>query len=238
MDNSHHQEILKAIKKYAGQSTKNQKEKENDYCGTKKVSFHIKTSIRRKIAKDFLKKYKNLSFPDYVSLLNSLYQNGQSYDEISIAGKILEFTPKLRKQLKPSILGNWLSFVEGWAEVDGLCQSNFKAEEILSNWEEWRKQIENFSNDKNVHKRRASLVFLIMPVRQSSDERLSKLAFENIDKLKKEKDILITKAISWLLRSLIKNKKLEVQKYLEKNKTSLPKIAVRETTRKLLTGKK
>ncbi|MBI2314815.1 DNA alkylation repair protein [Candidatus Daviesbacteria bacterium] len=34
---------------------------------------------------------------------------------------------------------------------------------------------------------------------------MADLAFENIDKLKAEKDVLITKAISWVLRSLIKN---------------------------------
>ncbi|MDP2951009.1 MAG: DNA alkylation repair protein, partial [bacterium] len=64
------------------------------------------------------------------------------------------------------------------------------------------------------------------------------LAFENIEKLKPEKDILITKAISWLLRNLIKYHKKEVADYLKKNKNSLPKIAVRETEKKIKTGKK
>ena len=80
------------------------------------------------------------------------------------------------------------------------------------------------------------MVFLTTPVSQSADKRLSDLAFENIDRLKHEKDILITKAISWILRSLVKHHKKEVSKYLEDSKESLPKIAIRETKNKITYG--
>ena len=53
-----------------------------------------------------------------------------------------------------------------------------------------------------------------------------------------EKDILITKAISWLLRSLVKYHKNEVDQVIEQNKETLPKIAIRETKRKIETGRK
>jgi len=75
-------------------------------------------------------------------------------------------------------------------------------------------------------------------LRQSDDERLSKLAFENIENLKSEKEILITKAVSWLLRSLVKFHKNEVAIYLKENKVSLPKIAYREALAKVETGRK
>jgi len=92
--------------------------------------------------------------------------------------------------------------------------------------------------DGNPSRRRASLVLLTKSVRGSNDARLSKLAFKNIDLLKGEKDILITKAVSWLLRSLIKNHRVEVVDYINKNRQILPKIAIRETERKLKTGRK
>ena len=75
-------------------------------------------------------------------------------------------------------------------------------------------------------------------MRNSDDSRLSKLAFEQIENLKSEKEILITKAVSWLLRALVKFHQKEVFQYLEKNKDSLPKIAYREALSKALTGKK
>ena len=82
------------------------------------------------------------------------------------------------------------------------------------------------------------MVLLTGPVRHSVDMRLSELAFDNIGKLKNESNILITKAVSWLLRDLIKNHKVEVEKYLKQNLNSLSRIAMRETTNKLRSGKK
>lgn len=82
------------------------------------------------------------------------------------------------------------------------------------------------------------LAFLTGVVSKSEDLRLSNLAFENIDNLKAERDILITKSISWLLRDLTKLHREEVEKYLNDHSTLLPAIAVRETRNKLTTGKK
>lgn len=234
--NNYHQKILVELSKYQIINNDN-KVRHNRHIGSNKISHDLNTKKKIKIAKQFIKKNPQLSFNEYIGLLNSLY-NGKSHTEISIASKILEHTPKLRKYIKPELLNKWLANVEGWAEVDSICQSNFKAEEILSNWSEWKKIISKFSTDENIHKQRACLVLLTYPVRKSDDERLSKLAFTNIDKLKREKNILITKAVSWLLRSLIANNRKEVEIYLEKNKNSLPKIAIRETTRKLITGRK
>lgn len=70
------------------------------------------------------------------------------------------------------------------------------------------------------------------------DQKLADLTFENIRKIKMEKNILITKSISWLLRDLIKNNKSRVEKYLEEDADTLPKIAVRKVRKKLLTGNK
>ena len=81
-------------------------------------------------------------------------------------------------------------------------------------------------------------MLLTGPISHSSDSRLSEIAFKNIGRLKSEKDILVTKAISWLLRSLIRHHKKEVGVYIKQNAGGLPKIAIRETRRKLLTGRK
>jgi 3-methyladenine DNA glycosylase AlkD len=72
----------------------------------------------------------------------------------------------------------------------------------------------------------------------TDDGRLSALALQVIDTLKHEKEILITKAISWLLRSMIKNHKDLVSEYLKNERESLPKIALRETLVKIKTGVK
>ena len=233
----YHAEILKAIKKYQGQDTKLQHCWNQNYIGSTKHSYQLKAEVSKQIAKNWIKTHPKLSLMDYIKLLDSL-SLGRSHEEISMIGRLLGYAPKLRKQLQPENLDKWLGQVQGWAEVDSICQSNFTSNELLNNWPKWQKMINKFSKDKNVHKRRASLVLLVKSAKQVKDNRLSKIAFLAIDRLKNEKDILITKAISWLLRSMIKNYRQEVEGYLKKNENDLPKIAVRETTRKLLTGKK
>lgn len=231
--NKHHREIVKLYESYGSSY---QSKHDSSYIGSTKSAYTISTPESRKLIKNWLKK-KTLTPKEYDELLSSL-SRGKSHNEFSAIGKLLEYLPKLRKKLEPKSLDIWLSNAEGWAEVDTICQGNFTADEILSKWPDWKKLIKSFSNSKNVHKRRASLVLLTSPVRHSTDKRLSELAFENIDKLKNEKDILITKAISWLLRDLIKNHKNEVEEYLKLSPDSLPKIAVRETINKLASGRK
>jgi len=234
--NNYHKEILKEVKKYSGLEIPNNEGFGLKYVGTNKPSYHLNTKDTRQIAKDFVNIHQ-FELNQYIKLLDSLYF-GETYDEINIAAKIIEFSSEFKKQFDINYLDIWLENVHGWAETDTLCQMAFTDQDLLSNWSNWQKLIKKLSTDKNVNKRRASLVLLTKPVRLSADPRFSVLAFENIDKLKSETDILITKAVSWLLRALIKNHQQEVSQYLEKNRDSLPKIAVREVSTKLLTGKK
>lgn len=233
--NKYHQEILEEIKRSAGKGTKHSWN--DNYLGSGHFYYNLSNPIKRQIAKEFVKSHRNISLEEYRDLLDSLYK-GDSYEEKTIAGYLLFYLHKLRIQLDIDLLGNWLGYLNGWAEVDVTCQPNFTAEELLNNWSTWKSLIEKLSKDKNINKRRASLVLLTGVVRSSEDKRLSNLAFETVDRLKSEKDILITKAISWLVRNLIKLHKKELEDYLRKNEDNLPKIAVREVKTKLLTGRK
>ncbi len=235
--NKHHLEILKELRRKSRKISEKEREFVKRYMGTDKTYYALASKDRAEIARKFLKDHPHLSPKEFVLLLNSLYQ-GKSHQEIYVAGKLLEFSPKFKESFDIKLLDNWLDNAKGWSEVDSLCQSNFSAKNILGNWKKWESLLTKFSKDKNIHKRRASLVLLVKAVRESDDKRLSNFAFKNIDKLKPEKDILITKAISWLLRSLIKYHKKEVADYLKKTKNSLPKIAIRETEKKIKTGKK
>ncbi len=234
--NKYHSEISREIKKNAA---KNGGEMAwvKKYMGTNKIFYCLKSETKKKITKDWIKKHPDIPLLEYIVLLDSLF-TGKSHEEISVASLLLQFLPKLRKQLSPQNLDRWLSNTCGWGKIDSLCQSNFSSEELLDNWKEWKKLLLKFSKNKNISKRRASLVLLTKPTKTSENAKLADLAFHNINELKSEKNILITKAISWLLRSLINHNPDRVKSYLEKNKDTLPKIAIRETGRKLLTGKK
>lgn len=231
--NKYHKEILKQIKKESGAGSKHAK----SYCGTTKKYYDLRAADSKKIAKEFKRKNPDLTKEEFIQLLDSLAQ-GESHEEMSMLGRLLGTMTSLRKQILPEHLDKWLENAEGWAEVDSICQSNFTSKELLSNWEEWKKILNEFVVSKNIHKRRASLVLLIMSLRKSEDKRLTDVAFKNIEKLKKEDHKLITKAISWILREMIKKHRNKVEKYLKANKDTLPAIAVRETKKKLETGTK
>lgn len=235
--NKIHQQILSDFNKVKEQKSCKSSQWIQHYLGSNKPTKCLPADEVLKIAKKIINE-NNFDEEKLIDLLNSLYQNATTFQEIDIAGRLIGLLPKLRKNFDPFLLDNWLNYTYGWAETDILCQSNFKAEELLSNWPVWEKLLKQFVKDKNIHKRRASIVLLNKSLGQSDNSLFSKLAFENIEKLKSEKEVLITKAISWSLRALVKFHKDEVLKYLEKNKDSLPKIAYREALTKAKTGKK
>lgn len=232
--NPTHQQILEKIKKFE-QAPK--KYGDRNYLGTKSEQYHLTNPQKWQIAKTWAKENKDIDFKGFCDLLNSL-SLGTSHEEKTIAGMILYLFPKLRSQITPEVVKKWLENRHGWSEVDNICQNNFTYKDFYLSWPEWERAVRTFSKDKNVHVRRSSLVLLTGPVNYCPDQKLSNLAFENIERLKGGNDILITKAISWLLRSLIKHHKAEVADYLKKNTNSLPKIALREARYKLQYGVK
>lgn len=235
--NKYQLELISEVKAHAKKVPQSQVEKFKTYVGTTKTCYSIGTEAERKIIKEWIKNHYDLKPSEYIELLTSLFQ-GESINEISIASELLESMPKHRKRVEPECLDIWLNRVQGWAEVDSLCQSKFTADDLLQNWTEWENLLLKLVSDNNVHKKRASLVLLTKPVRDSEDSRLAEMAFANIDRLKRERHILVTKAISWLLRDLIKHHRQRVEAYIEENMDTLPKIALRETRAKLLTGRK
>jgi len=234
--NKLHQEILIAIRRGAKGNRKASNLRKG-YSGTTHYQFGLTNPQEREIAKDWIKKHPDLSLSYFLDLLDSLYR-GESLEERTMAGMLLGYLPNLRKQINPDKLDGWLGYLEGWAEIDSLSQSVFTASEVLASWNSWQKLLKKFAKSGSISKRRASLVLLTRPVRDSYEKCLADLAFTNIKTLTGEKNILITKAVSWLLRDLIKNHRQKVVNFLKESGGVLPAVAVREARNKLLTGKK
>jgi len=230
-----HKKILTEIKKHKGKGTEHTSS--DSYILSGHFYYDVSVPVRRQIVKNWLKDNKNILDEDFTAVLDSLYK-GKSHEEKTVASYLLSYHHPHRKGIKPKQLNEWLDHLVGWAEIDALCQNVFTAEELLADWKMWESFIRKLSKDKNINKRRASLVLLTGPTHRSNDKRLRDLAFKVVDTLKDERPIIITKAISWLLREMSAQHKKAVSKYLKKNEETLPKIAIRETWRKIKTGKK
>jgi 3-methyladenine DNA glycosylase AlkD len=233
--NAHHRQILKEIKANSGQAT--QHTFLDSYLGNTHPRYPINAPTLRLIAKEWAKANRDLPAEAFAAVLTSLVQ-GVSGTEKIIAGMLLDYSTPSQRKFDAALFDSWLDHLEGWAEVDALCTGAYTVTEIPGDFGTWKKLLTQFSKSDNIQKRRASLVMLCSPVSKNSDERLAKTAVSLMDRLKDEKAILITKAISWLLRSMIKHHRDLVDSYVDINEDSLPKIAVRETRVKLDTGTK
>ncbi|MDO8451937.1 MAG: DNA alkylation repair protein [bacterium] len=205
------------------------------YLGTMHSVYNVPVPVLRRIAREWVDAHKEITQEDYISFVNVLFF-GRSREEKKMASLILERFPRYLEKLNSASIDRWMGELTGWEEVDSFCDEVdawLRADlanrvQILRKW----------NKDRQIEKRRASLVVLCTSVRRDDSAMLLTLSFSAIDALKSEKHVMITKAISWLLRSLIKYHKKEVVTYLKANFDSLPAIATRETRRKLETGKK
>ena len=226
----HHQKILSELKKKP--TKKGNVFFSKNYTGSEHKAYSVSAPDLRSILKKWLKNNSDLKTIDIFDTVSSLML-GKSHEEKMMGAYLLGYRKDVRKITKTHHLDKWLDGLVGWAEIDALCQNIFSAEEVLLNWKSWKPFLIELSKSNNINKRRASLVFLVGPTWKSDNIKFHNLAIKNIEKLQAEKDILITKAISWLLRCMIITRRKETEEYLESNSESLPKIAVRETRNKI-----
>ncbi|HEY1041407.1 MAG TPA: DNA alkylation repair protein [Candidatus Paceibacterota bacterium] len=230
-----HSTILKELK-----DPKNQKPSSWDtesYLLSGHTYYGVPVPTRRKIAKMWLREHSNLSKKEFFDAIDTLMK-GDSHEEKTIAAILLEYSPEMRKTVTFKQLNEWLNHLVGWAEIDALCSGTFKAEDFMIDWDGWKTFIQKLVKDKNINKRRAALVFLVYPIHYISNPDIAQFSFEVIEELKHEKPIIITKAISWVLRSGVGHHTEAIKKYIQLNQDTLPKIAIRETIRKIETGRK
>jgi len=225
-----------------GQIQKHQRKRDhgqaNDsYLSSSHHYYDVSVPERRRISKDWVKANGSISDGVFVAVLESLF-HGKSHEEKTLASILLAYHKTGRGKIGPKHLSGWLDHLVGWAEIDSLCAGVYPADEVLADWKAWQAFLRRLARDRNINKRRAALVFLTGPARTSGDPRIAALGFEVIDRLKSEREIIVTKAVSWLLRSLVQHHKKDVARYLASNRSTLPAIAVRETERKIRTGRK
>lgn len=227
---SQHHQLLDAIKKLARPIGDFPIQK---YLGTTHKVYNVAVPDLRKIASSWSREHRDMPCNELTTLVDQLFR-GTSREEKVIASMLLGRFPKHLMVVNEQTIGIWLSQLSGWEEVDSFCDE--LATWLLADQKKRLSYLSKWAKNKQIEKRRASLVILCSAVRLSDDKKLADLSFDLINQLKYEKGVMITKAVSWLLRSLLKYHRVEVIAFLKKEMASLPAIAVRETTKKLETG--
>ncbi len=235
LNNDLHSELLDSLKRESGTPTKHTFS--DRYLGTSHPRYAISNPKMRVIARSFMRAHDDLDPDDFSTLLTALI-HAESSSEKMMAAFLLDYARPRLCQFKVSLFDDWLDHLMGWAEVDALCTGKYAAREVLPRWKAWKPLLVRWSKNKKIEKRRASLVMLCMPLRKVSDDDLVNTAFAIVSRLSSERDGMITKAISWLLRSMIPLYRTRVKAFVNEHCESLPAIAVRETRTKLATGTK
>lgn len=207
------------------------------YTGSPHELLGVATPGLRRLAKDWVRANRKTAPEAILRVLDTMFASAL-HEEKTLAALILAYSGPARAATTPTRLEAWLGDLAGWAEIDSLCSNVFQAEEFLAAWATWGPWLRRLSEDANINKRRAALVLLTGPVRYSDDPRLLETALGNVARLQAERGILITKAVSWLLRNLTLRHRGAVAAYVAENRAALPAIAVREVTAKLETGRK
>lgn len=233
--NAYHQEVLSQIEEKSGVAT--QHTFLDGYLGNSHPRYPINAPTLRTIAKEWMRSHRDMTAKQFAAMLTSMAE-GNSGTEKVMVGILLDNATKDQKQFDPRLFDKWLDHLIGWAEVDSVCTGKYCLSEIPENTAVWTKILSGFAKSKNINKRRASIVFLCSPLAQSDEPKLTDIALANVDRLKHEKEIIITRAISWVLRSMVKHHRKALENYLKKNEKTLPAIAVRETKIKLKHGTK
>ena len=208
-----------------------------NYLKSGATFINVAVPEQRRIAKAWLKAHKTWTIQEILVLVGELVEGG-SHEEKTVGLHLAEGLGRDQRPFGPAEVDRWLDHLVGWAEVDSLCQSMFGPEDLLGDWPAWSGFIRRLEKDANINKRRAALVLLCRSTRANPDPRLRELAFETVEALKGEREIIITKAVSWLLRSMGEQHPAEVLRYLDAEGPTLPAIAVREARIKLTTGRK
>jgi 3-methyladenine DNA glycosylase AlkD len=211
---------------------------QNDsYSGSGRPFLNVSAPDRRRIIKAWLARCRAAPESELLALADGLFE-GETHEERTLGALMLQASSRARRAATPAAVERWLGQLNGWAEIDTLCASVFGPADLDADWPAWKALIERLGGDANINKRRAALVLLVTPTRTSGDVRFRDLGFATVERLEHERDILITKAVSWLLRAMSARHANEVAAYLDAHAVDLPAVALRETHAKLRTGRK
>jgi len=189
-------EFLKILKKHADE----QYRKGNEMAvpsGMK--SLGVRVPILRKIAKDWLKNNKEVSDKEFLDLIQVLWKQ-PLFELRSLAQELLMAHKRFLKKFAWKVGESWLNEVNNWVHGDVLSSQILG---FLVLWDQsYLKNLKSYLQKPGKWHRRAAIISLLQLIRKKEIKPKEVLAM--IEVIKKDKDPMIQKAISWVLREMIR----------------------------------
>lgn len=189
----------------------------------------------RDIARAWGRAHQQIAHDDLVALVDSLW-NGESREERMLFTYLLEHYKHLVPDLTRAQFERWRRGLDNWEMTDGLGW--VMALWLLADPDTRLDYLGDLIADEDVWSRRLALVATTPINRGHTGFTIPDLTLELVDRVKEERHPMITKAVSWALREMIKTHPDRVAAYLEENREVLAAHVVREVNNKLRTGLK
>lgn len=138
----------------------------------------------------------------------------------------------LHKQYAPEdffVFENWLRlYVNNWASCDTFC--NHTMGTLVEMYPQFLENLIQWTQSENRWLRRGAAVTLIIPARHG---KFLEYVFRIADALLVDKDDLVQKGYGWILKAASETHQKEVFDYVIKNKSIMPRTALRYAIEKL-----
>ncbi len=194
-----------------------------------KIKFYgVRVPIVNKISKEYFKLIDYKSKSEIFKLCESLWQSG-FIEESFIA---CHWSYYIHKKYEPGdfqIFEKWINeYVNNWASCDTLC--NHTLGEFIEMFPEYIGELKELAKSDNRWMRRASSVALIIPARKG---KFLNDIMEIADILLLDKDDLVQKGYGWMLKAASEANQQEIFEYVIKNKSIMPRTALRYAIEKM-----
>ncbi len=223
------EEILEKIRKELKNNidAKTQKSCQN-FFKEKIKFFGVKVPVVNKISKNLFRFIEIKPKSQIFDLCEKLWQSG-FIEESFVA---CNWSYYIHKKYEPEdirIFEKWIdNYVNNWASCDTLC--NHTVGQFIEMYPDNIFRLKVMAKSENRWMRRASAVTLIIPARKG---KFLNEIFQIADILLLDKDDLVQKGYGWMLKAASEANQQEIFKYVIKNKSVMPRTALRYAIEKM-----
>jgi len=231
--------LLDQIKQYADPK---HADRMRGYAPTTRQVYGLRVADLRKIDRAWRRAHRDVTREDLLALAEALWR-GESREEWLLATLLLEGYKAHTAGLPQSLLDRWHRDLENWEQTDCLgwvVGLWFATDPGARQDYLWTLLADEDAQPRLdwVWSRRLALVATAYVNRGEWDLTIPDLTLQLVDQAKAERHPMITRAVSWALRGLIKHHRDRVVAYLTENQDVLAGHVVREVNNKLHTGLK
>lgn len=188
----------------------------------------MKTSLGTQIGKKYWKQIQNEDKDKILAMCEELWKSGYM-EESFIACNWSYYLSKQYEEKDFAVFEKWVkTYVNNWASCDTLCNHSVGA--FVEMYPKYLKNLKSWAKSQNRWMRRAAAVSLIIPARHG---KFLDDIFEIADILLMDTDDLVQKGYGWMLKAASESHQQEVFDYVMKNKTKMPRTALRYAIEKM-----